>query len=80
MADETDSKTKIRKAYGAATTRLRDAHRDEFNRLMKAEAEALGVEWSPRLSAEEKAEKDLIALLAQHPTLAAQYQKVEGSE
>jgi len=76
MADETDNKTLIRKAYGAATTRLRDNHRAEFNDLMKKEAENLGVEWSPRPSADERAEQELLDLLAKNPALAAKYEKV----
>ena len=35
------------KAYGAATTRLRDAHREEFNTLLAEEYKALGL--APRI-------------------------------
>lgn len=35
------------KAYGAATTRLRDAHREEFNALLAEEYKALGL--APRI-------------------------------
>ena len=41
------------KAYGAATTRLRDAHRDEFNALLEEEYKALGLTPRRRRTAEE---------------------------
>ena len=41
------------KAYGVATTRLRDAHRDEFNALLGEEYMALGLTPRRRRTAEE---------------------------
>jgi hypothetical protein len=63
MADTTDKTEKPdnsrNKAYGAATTRLRDAHRDEFNTLLEEEYKALGLTPRRRRTAEEiEAEKE----------------------
>lgn len=68
-ADEKRSSL-LRKAYGAATTRLREQYRTEFDALYSQEAEALGVEYTPRLTAEQKAEQQMQALLAEFPHLA----------
>lgn len=61
--------TALRQAYTAATSRLRDAHRDEFERLYQQEATNRGVEYTPRLTPEQKAEKQLADLLREHPHL-----------
>jgi hypothetical protein len=60
---------KLRKAYGSATQKLREAHRDEFDTLYEQDAKALGVDYKRKPSAEEKAEADLKALLEAHPGL-----------
>lgn len=65
-----ENKAGLRKAYGAATSRLRDAHREEFNTLMGEETGKVGIEWSPRLSAEDKKKADLRAAIAADPALA----------
>lgn len=62
----------MRAAYGAATKRLREAHRDEFNEYQKEEAKKLGIDWSPKPTAEEKARAQFQELLAQHPGLASE--------
>lgn len=73
-----DGKGKLlNKAYGAATAKLRDAHRDEFNRLYQAEAAELGVEWKPKLTPEQKAKNDLDAILAEYPHLADDFRERE---
>ena len=59
----------LRKAYGTATARLRDEHRDEFNGYYSEAAKELGVEWSPRKSAEEKAAEEMERLLTEYPHL-----------
>jgi len=59
----------LRKAYGAATTRLREQYRSEFDALYSQEAEALGVDYKPRPTPEQKAEQDLAELLAKFPHL-----------
>lgn len=69
---ESTKQAKVRKAYSAATARVRDAHREEFNAFMKEEAKALGVDWSPKPTDEEKAKATLDALLAQHPHLRSE--------
>lgn len=66
---KSDAEKKLRKAYGAATTRLREAHRDEFNRYQTEEAKKLGVEWKPRPSKSEQAAAQLEALLESNPEL-----------
>jgi hypothetical protein len=63
----------LTKAYGKATASLRDAHRDEFNRLYAQSAQALGVKWEPRLTDEQKAERDLDALLERFPHLRQKF-------
>jgi hypothetical protein len=68
-----DDKALKREAYGAATSKLRDKYRDEFNELMAEEARARSIEWSPRLSEVEKAERQIADLLALHPELAARF-------
>lgn len=76
-----DSSTKdslLRQAYGAATARLRDAYRAEFNKLYAEEAAARNVEWKPRPTEEEKAEAQLAALLAAHPNLREKVVQSEG--
>lgn len=72
MADATPELTddqKHRKAYGAATQRLREAHKDEFQNYMKDEASKLGLDWSPRKTAEDRAREELRATLAKYPHL-----------
>jgi len=65
-----------REAYSAATKRVRESHRDEFNTFMVEEMKARGLDWAPKPTAEEKAEAELQRILAEHPGLAA---KVTGT-
>lgn len=67
---QNDRANALRQAYGKATARVREAHRDEFEAAYVEEAAALGVEYKPRPSAEQKAEEQLAALLAEYPHLA----------
>ena len=55
MAEATEKKSDNarNKAYTAATTALRDAHRDEFNALLEAEYGKLGLTPRRRRTAEE---------------------------
>lgn len=69
MPKEESTKKALREAYTAATQRLRDGHREQFNTLYREEAEKKGVEWKPRLSESEKAESQIRELLAKHPDL-----------
>jgi hypothetical protein len=63
----------LRQAYGKATARLREAHRDEFDGFYEEEAKALGVDYKRKPSAEEKAREQIAALLAEHPHLASTF-------
>lgn len=73
-ADETevDRNSLHRQAYGAATRRLRESHRAEFNALMQEEAKELGLDWKPKPTDAEKAAAQVAALLAAHPELREQ--------
>ena len=70
------------KAYGKAMSRLREAHRDEFDALVMEEYEAVGLTYRKRATAEERAEREeaertakakarLEKLLTEHPELRA---------
>jgi hypothetical protein len=72
IVDSSDRQAAHRKAYGAASKRLREAHRAEFNQFMAEESKALGYEWKPKPTDEEKAAEQLAALLAAHPSLREQ--------
>lgn len=67
---EGDRKELLRQAYGRATQVLRDEYRDRFNALYSEAAEALGVEWKPRLTEEQRAEQQFKELLTAYPHLA----------
>jgi hypothetical protein len=68
--DETrDAKALQREAYGRATSRVRENHRDEFNDYMVEECKARGITWTPPLSAQAKAQRDLDDLIAKNPEL-----------
>lgn len=58
MSDEKKNNAEVRKAYGKATAALREAHREEFDRLLAAEYEAAGLEVRRRLTPEERAARD----------------------
>jgi hypothetical protein len=57
----------VRKAYAEATKELRSAHHDEFVKLQKKHAESLGVDWSPRLTEEQRARQTYEELVAKYP-------------
>lgn len=78
MTESTNVQAAQRAAYNAATTTLRNAHRDEFNGYMLAETAARGLEWQPRLSPQEKARQE-IARLAKENGIALSFQ-VETTE
>lgn len=60
----------LNKAYGSASQELRDRHREEFNTLYSEHAKALGEEWHPRLTAEQRAAEEFDRLVAEFPFLA----------
>lgn len=64
------AKEAVKKAYSEATTALRLAHRDEFNADVKTRAKALGHDWTPRPTAEEKRRAEFKRMLDEDPTLA----------
>ena len=68
-AKGTDRDAVLRETYVIATRRLRKAHLAEFNNYRVEEAKKRGIEWSPPLTADEKAREELDRLLAEHPTL-----------
>lgn len=89
MTDTPDAKaerdTKMRKAYGSATTLLREKHKDEFQLLHQQEAQKLGLDWTPRKSKEQKAREQVNKLLTENPSLrdelmAAAKQQLAGQQ
>lgn len=71
--EKTERGDKLRKAYGAATKALREAHRQEFDSLYAAEAQKLGEVYVPPLTKAQKAEQQIADLLAEHPDLATKF-------
>ena len=71
MTEEVTGPTKdqLRQTYDMATQRLRETHRDEFIQYRQEAAAELGIEWEPRLTAEQRAERDFDRLLAEYPHL-----------
>lgn len=76
VEDEQESKDKesrstlLRKAYGEATQKLREAHRDEFDTLYEQSAKRLGVtDYKRKPTPEEKAKEEVERLLTQFPGL-----------
>lgn len=59
-----------RQAVSAATRTILDRYRDEFIAEAKKEAEALGVEYNPRKTAEERAREQIQRILAENPNLS----------
>lgn len=62
----------LKQAYQAANKRLRAAHNEEFQNFYKEEAAALGEEYKPKPTAEEKAAAEVAALLEKFPHLREQ--------
>jgi hypothetical protein len=60
---------RLKKAYSSATARLREEKREEFDGLYAEEAQKLGVTYTPRPNAEQKAEQELNRLLEEFPHL-----------
>lgn len=71
--DKTERSNKLRQAYSAATTRLREEHRDEFDTLYSQEAQDRGVDYTPRLTPEQKAAQEMAELLEKFPNLREQF-------
>lgn len=69
---KTDPESVKNRARTKAGQRLREAHLDEWNALFKEELAAVGIEWEPPLTEEQKAQKQLDELLSKHPNLRNQ--------
>lgn len=65
-----DRKDALRKAYGQATNDLREKYPEDFATFYSERAKALGQEWHPRLSPEQKAAQEFDRLVAEFPFLA----------
>jgi len=68
---ERTKKDIIAAARSHADTVLRNRYREEWNVLVKEQAEKDGVTWEPRKTAEEREKERLEALIAANPDLAA---------
>lgn len=53
-------------AVNAATARLKAAHHDEFETLLVEECAARGITYTPPLTEEEKAHKQILDLISKH--------------
>lgn len=73
MADTEKTEAQLKTAaYGKAVARLKEKYQEDFRALVKEEMAKVGVEWSPRLSDEEKAARDIEAIYAKFPGLKSQ--------
>jgi len=70
----------IRKAYASAARALREAHKEEFLDLQEKFAADLGVDWKRPEDAEEKAAKQIEALLSEYPGLASRFTSTEDED
>lgn len=57
----------VRRAYAEATKELRSTYHDQFVELQKKHAKALGVDWQPRLTEEQRARQTYEELVAKYP-------------
>jgi hypothetical protein len=67
--DKAERERLLSQAYNVASQTLREENRDRFNELYASEAASRGVEWTPRLSPEEKAAQQMEQLLLEFPSL-----------
>jgi hypothetical protein len=72
-AEKVRQSNERRAAYSEATTKLRQAHLTEFNKLMKEGCAERGIEWDPRPTAVDRARQQILELLAEHPELQDQF-------
>jgi hypothetical protein len=81
MTDTTKTEAALkREAYGAATTRLREQHRDDFNNFLVEENGKRGISWQPRKTDEEKAAETLKQILIDFPDLAKQVPQQDANQ
>jgi hypothetical protein len=64
-----ESNTDRSKAYSAATARLREGHRQEFDGYLTEEMAKFGLVYTPKPTEAEKAKSEIEKLLALHPEL-----------
>ncbi len=79
MASDNGSEPKtpaIGQATNAAYKRLKEAHPEEFNQYKAEEARQLGLDWTPRMTDQQRAEKKMREIADQYPDLV---QQVVGS-
>lgn len=69
MSTDVTTRNEHSKAYSEATTKLREAHRDEFNGYVQEAMAKRGITWTPRLTDEQKAMLTIRELLEQYPAL-----------
>lgn len=72
--DASDAQALRRAAYTEANTRLREAHRDDFEKFYEEECKKVGVTYKRRLTDAEKAQQKIDQLLAEHPELRERYE------
>lgn len=73
-ADARDARNKaLDKAKYSADRAIIAEHKSDWNTLVQNAMADAGFEWTPPLTAEQKAEADLEALLAAHPGLASKF-------
>lgn len=78
--NEAERKEALRKTYDVATQRLRERFPEEFIDLRKEAAKELGVEWEPRMTAEQRAEQEFNRLVTEYPHLAEQLRQREDQD
>lgn len=76
--ERTDDDKARAEARNVAIKRLRENHQTEYNEIMVEEMTARGIDWKPRLTPEEKAQRKIEELLAENPALSAQYKSLQG--
>lgn len=63
----------LSRAYSASQRDLREAHPEEFNKYMEKHTAALGIDWKPKLTEEQRAEQEFQRLLEANPWLRAKF-------
>jgi hypothetical protein len=76
-AEKVRQSNERRAAYSEATTKLRQNHITEFNKLMKEGCAERGIEWSPKPSAVDRARQQITELLSEYPELQDQFGPAE---
>lgn len=77
---DAERKEALRKTYDIATQKLRERFPEEFIDLRKEAAKELGIEWEPRMTAEQRAEQEFNRLVEEYPHLAEQLRQREDQD